>query len=331
MTRLVPVLRVLAVLLAILAALFFLLFGVLDWLFQLGLLLPFGWVSFLTRVAPQVRPNPTEWATAGAGLVVLVVGVHRFGRWLYPALVPGGVWSWRWTGRVVGLVVLLFVCGTAAIGVTHQVGWLLTSPEPVIRVSGGIREASARAQSANNLKQMGLGVHAVHDASGLLLAPTFTTDGRPFRSWHFHLLPYVEQEPLYARFDKSAAWNHPANRPAAETRVKVFLHPEGPDSQGGYAVTHFAPNARLFDRPRRFTPADFPLGTANTVLAGEAVRDPTPWADPLTMRDPFVGPNRRGGFSGPRPDRVQVLMADGSVRSVQPNGWDKLLRGEADE
>src|SRR5712672_2532461 len=70
-----------------------------------------------------------------------------------------------------------------------------------------VREAAARIQSANNLKQIGLAMHSYNDTVGQL-PPSFGWMPRPsngakyspngsFGSALFHLLPYIEQDNLY--------------------------------------------------------------------------------------------------------------------------------------
>jgi len=66
-----------------------------------------------------------------------------------------------------------------------------------------VREAAARAQCQNNLKQIGLAMHNHNDSKGSL-PPGCTTDAAPFgsgggwgSSWMVFLLPYVEQDNLY--------------------------------------------------------------------------------------------------------------------------------------
>ena len=71
-----------------------------------------------------------------------------------------------------------------------------------------VRESAARTQCLNNLKQIGVAVHAINNTYGVLppaAAPdgwtATTTCAVPYRgnNWTFHawLLPYIEQQPLY--------------------------------------------------------------------------------------------------------------------------------------
>ncbi len=61
-----------------------------------------------------------------------------------------------------------------------------------------VREAAARTQCVNNLKQMGLAVHNYHDTYKFL-PPDRIVDEWP--SWAVLILPYLEQQPLYATWD----------------------------------------------------------------------------------------------------------------------------------
>jgi len=69
------------------------------------------------------------------------------------------------------------------------------------------REAARRSQCLNNLKQIGLAFHNYHSARGHF-APGWTEDNRdiaadrgPNLAWGYHILPYMEQAPLYEQFD----------------------------------------------------------------------------------------------------------------------------------
>jgi type II secretory pathway pseudopilin PulG len=80
-----------------------------------------------------------------------------------------------------------------------------------------VREAAARMQSSNNLKQIGIALHACHDTYGKLPTSTgaFPNTGQgttweldktpsPFGTIHYFLLPYLEQDNLYR-----APWINP--------------------------------------------------------------------------------------------------------------------------
>src|SRR5260370_998572 len=59
-----------------------------------------------------------------------------------------------------------------------------------------IREAAARTQSMNNLKQLALAVHSAHDTYASF-PPAIGDFQNKTGSLHFFLLPFVEQADLY--------------------------------------------------------------------------------------------------------------------------------------
>jgi prepilin-type N-terminal cleavage/methylation domain-containing protein len=69
-----------------------------------------------------------------------------------------------------------------------------------------VREAAARSKCQNNLKQLGIAIHAYGDVVGYL-PPATDQDQAPFgpgasnwgKSWMIHILPYMEQGPLYSK------------------------------------------------------------------------------------------------------------------------------------
>src|SRR5262245_56331035 len=69
-----------------------------------------------------------------------------------------------------------------------------------------VREAAARAQCLNNLKQIALAAHGYHDARGKfptgVRLPVYE-DGIPTRATNLwvELLPYFEQGNLYRKWD----------------------------------------------------------------------------------------------------------------------------------
>src|SRR5262245_50794714 len=84
-----------------------------------------------------------------------------------------------------------------------------------------VREAAARIQSGNNLKQLGLAVHNYHDVNGFF-PPTRTSDN--YATWAVLILPYIEQDNVFKQWDNAQLryYNTP---PEGRQPVKTFFCP----------------------------------------------------------------------------------------------------------
>lgn len=89
--------------------------------------------------------------------------------------------------RAVSLVELLVVIALTAV----LLGLLL----PAVQMA---RQAAARTQCANNLRQIGLALHSHHDAHAAFPPGLSGARGpEPYLSWLARLLPYLDQGPLW--------------------------------------------------------------------------------------------------------------------------------------
>jgi prepilin-type N-terminal cleavage/methylation domain-containing protein len=131
-----------------------------------------------------------------------------------------------------------------------------------------VREAAARSSCTNNLKQLGLGTHNHNDSTGFLphggqgwdQAPFYSAAGQPLGlkdqgcGWGFHILAFIEQDPLYKGSGAGSVAQAQIN--AMSTPVKTFFCPArrapgalpptgswyGPGGTFGHAQTDYAGN-----------------------------------------------------------------------------------------
>jgi prepilin-type processing-associated H-X9-DG protein len=97
-----------------------------------------------------------------------------------------------------------------------------------------VRESAARAKCANNLKQMGLSLLGYHDTNKQFprggYASTAVPDGAITTklSWSASVLPWLEQDAVFRTIRGDLPYTDPANLPAGQTVLAVFLCPTSP-------------------------------------------------------------------------------------------------------
>lgn len=106
-----------------------------------------------------------------------------------------------------------------------------------------VREAASRTQSVNNIKQVSLALHSCNDVNRKL-PPAFSSFG-PIQfpaSLHVHLLPYIEQGPLF-----TAILNKKNDAKLLEQRIPTYVAVDDRSHLGNAeGIQNYAANLRVF-------------------------------------------------------------------------------------
>jgi len=206
-----------------------------------------------------------------------------------------------------------------------------------------VREAAARAECANNLKQIGLAFHNHHDThrafpkagNGVDTARTWANGvvgGTPatFKDqawgWLYQILPYIEQENLWKNpsddFVKGTpvkTYFCPSRRGLTvfDTTGKVGARPEGLRAQSDYGGNQ----GTLFSTGTQNSQNGLVvhIRTANVRMGSMSIRDGT--SNTLMVGERFLPTNWYSGPAGPETDVYRAGYVTGWSSSANTLAW----------
>ena len=143
-----------------------------------------------------------------------------------------------------------------------------------------LRLIAARVESQNNMKQIGISMHAYHDVRGTMPPGVDANNISAFA----YVLPYIEQNNLYNQIDFNKDVSDKANKFVRATRINVYVSPlDSFDDLGAkFGPTNYflcagskhslTNNNGMYysGSNRRF--ADITDGSSNTIWLGESLR-----------------------------------------------------------
>ncbi|MDA1230336.1 MAG: DUF1559 domain-containing protein, partial [Planctomycetota bacterium] len=186
--------------------------------------------------------------------------------------------------------------------------------------------ADAIIASTQHLRQIGLAMHNYHDTHNRFPAYSKSDAGRPLLSWRVHLLPYLENAPLYSEFHLDEPWDSEHNKTLIGRMPQVFRSPGVKTAKPGMTTyqTVMGEDMLFESDGGKVSIRDVTDGTSNTAMAFDASPEfETIWTKPGDLM-PDTAKIRKA-----LEDRFQngglVLVADGSVQQLRDDLTDEVL------
>jgi prepilin-type N-terminal cleavage/methylation domain-containing protein len=189
-----------------------------------------------------------------------------------------------------------------------------------------VREAAARTQCSNNLKQIVLGIHNYHDTykrlpPGLQGTPPNVSFSGQYFGVLSHILPYVEQGPLYNQltqaghtFDPRSTtgnpwWGTAGGWAAANSKVPIYLCPSD-DPYRNTSGTFIVSSAFQTTGGGSFTGWYFPIGGGGDTLGRTSYLPSMGYLANVPGFATYVGP-----FYNQSMERL-VTITDGTANTI---------------
>jgi len=192
---------------------------------------------------------------------------------------------------------------------------VVAAPVPKVEVEPGPATKQELRTGRERMRQLIIAIHSHADANnGLFPSNVIDGKGKALLSWRVRLLPYLEQDELYKKFDLTEAWDGPNNSKLIDAMPAAFAPARGKTKKSGetYYQGFDGPGAAFKSGGGIRIPASFPDGLSNSIAVVEA-GEPVTWTKPDDLLfDPKAAalPKLGGVFDG----EFFVGLCDGSVR-----------------
>ena len=175
------------------------------------------------------------------------------------------------------------------------VGMLVSLAMPKI---SQMRDRPRREACLQNLKRIGLAMQAYHQTHGCF-PPPFLADksGKPQHSWRVLILPFLDEQALYARYRFDEPWNSTHNMALADQMPAIYRCPSetasGPKTSyamlvGPHAFSDGSTPRRMSDIKKRLS---------SIIMVAEAADEGINWLEPRDLDTKkmafYIGPTLR--------------------------------------
>ncbi len=186
------------------------------------------------------------------------------------------------------------------------------------------RAAADAAKKRNVLKQVGLAFHNYESTFRTLPGAGRPAEGKVGLSWRVHLLPYLDQAPMYNQFKRDEPWDSEHNKQFIDKMPEIFKT-DGVTEPGKTSLHVFTGPGAPFADDQAPGFGKITDGTSNTILVVEAGADTAEiWTKPggldFDPKDPIKALGKLAE------ETIRVLFCDGSVRQIKKTIDPETLR-----
>lgn len=205
-------------------------------------------------------------------------------------------------------------------------------------VSNMKRNAVARTGTGSKLGEVFKALDLYANDNNGKYPPAFTksAQGSPLLSWRVLILPYIEQQNLFNKFNQNEPWDGPTNKPLLSFMPKMYLSSSNYDVNTAFKTTFLAPVAKetVFSPLGGVTKNSVTDGFSNTILVVDADDDfATEWTRPVDLN--VNSQNPALGLTASNPAGFMALFCDGSRKVVPnrpyPNVWAMFTIGGGEQ
>lgn len=177
-------------------------------------------------------------------------------------------------------------------------------------------------------------MHNYHDLHGVFPLPYNGYGDSPPYSWRISLLPYVEENQLFERYNFSEPWNGSANSSMHSIQLDVFLCSDNSSRLRDHqrTVTDYVAitgEETIFSISQPTKLSDITDGTSNTLMFVELANSDIHWMEPRDWEFNAIS-NRMNTFasrlSNVHKGGSNTALVDGSVRFLSEEIEPDVLR-----
>lgn len=238
-----------------------------------------------------------------------------------------------------------WVAGSVVVGLMICLGFGVFLLRPGIE---RLRSQRDLVQCRNNLQQIAKALQAYNDMHGSY-PPPFVADatGKPLYSWRVLILPFLNEQALYGRFNLLEAWDSAANIGLVAEMPKIFASPASPDAAvaGEASYELITGDGTLFPIAGPLSSKDVIDPADQTLLVVEVPTQGRSWLEPGDLdvkkmklqigakgKD-VIGGNHEFGATAVMVDGTTVVLPDrlpaSTLRAlISPDGGEILSDSE---